>query len=121
MRLWHQRCARSVLVVLLWLTPALAAAQGVSYIYDELGRLIAVSESAGETAVYTYDAVGNVLAIARWSTATVAVIHVTPGAAAVGATVTISGPGSVRRRVSIPCRSTERPPWCRRRHPRRWS
>ncbi|MGH9204470.1 MAG: RHS repeat domain-containing protein [Vicinamibacterales bacterium] len=41
------------------------AAQGspVSYIYDDLGRLVAVIDGTGASAVYTYDAVGNLLSI----------------------------------------------------------
>jgi hypothetical protein len=33
------------------------------YTYDNLGRLSAVADEAGNTAVYTYDAVWNLLAI----------------------------------------------------------
>ena len=68
-------------------------AQGVSYVYDELGRLIAVSDPSGDTAVYTYDAVGNVTSIARHASSVVSVIHFAPTTGPVGTTVTIYGTG----------------------------
>ncbi len=37
----------------------------ISSIYDALGRLIAVVDPSGDTAVYHYDAVGNLLSISR--------------------------------------------------------
>jgi len=41
-----------------------AYAGDVRYLYDDLGRLIAVvDETAGQTAIYQYDAVGNLLSI----------------------------------------------------------
>ncbi|MFQ5846381.1 MAG: RHS repeat domain-containing protein [Candidatus Methylomirabilales bacterium] len=39
--------------------------QEIRYVYDDLGRLIAVVDPQGGTAVYEYDAVGNILAIRR--------------------------------------------------------
>jgi YD repeat-containing protein len=55
----------SSVVALLFLSQSAATAQAVAYVYDELGRLIAVSDPVGDTAAYTYDAVGNVISIAR--------------------------------------------------------
>lgn len=69
------------------------SAGDITYIYDDLGRLKAVVDPAGDTAVYHYDAVGNLLSISRHSSATVSVITFTPGSGAVGATVTIYGTG----------------------------
>lgn len=57
------RVRRVLLLCLLLASPRDAAGQGISYVYDELGRLIAVTDAAGDTAVYSYDAVGNVLSI----------------------------------------------------------
>jgi YD repeat-containing protein len=65
----------------------------ITYIYDDLGRLMAVVDPTGDTAVYHYDAVGNLLSISRYSSSTVSVITFTPGSGAVGATVTIYGTG----------------------------
>lgn len=43
--------------------PGLAA--GISYVYDDAGRLRAVIDPASDTAVYAYDAVGNLTGITR--------------------------------------------------------
>jgi YD repeat-containing protein len=64
---------------------------GISYVYDELGRLIAVTDPAGDTARYSYDAVGNVLSISRYSSSTLSLISFTPASGPIGATVTIYG------------------------------
>ena len=72
---------------------ALAFAGDVRYIYDDLGRLIAVVDVATETAVYTYDAVGNILSIARQPSSQVSVLEFTPKSGDVGTTVTIYGTG----------------------------
>ena len=77
----------SVLVVL----TGSAGAQTVSYVYDELGRLIAVTDPAGDTAVYTYDSVGNVLSINRHSSSVLSIIQFTPATGPVGTAVTIYG------------------------------
>jgi len=50
----------------------------VIYVYDELGRLRAVTEPASDTAVYNYDAVGNLLSITRQSSALVSIIEFSP-------------------------------------------
>lgn len=67
------------------------SATDITYVYDDLGRLIAVIDLAGDTAVYTYDAVGNVLSISRFNSSVVSVIHFSPRKGPVGATVTIHG------------------------------
>jgi YD repeat-containing protein len=46
---------------------AYLSAGEAQYTYDDLGRLFAVADEAGNTAVYTYDAVGNLLAIDRFT------------------------------------------------------
>lgn len=65
----------------------------VSYVYDDLGRLAAVVDQAGETAIYNYDAVGNLLSISRSSSAQTAIAAFTPGEGQVGTSVTIRGSG----------------------------
>jgi YD repeat-containing protein len=70
-----------------------ATAGTVSYVYDELDRLVSVIDPSGDAANYTYDAVGNLLAIARAGTTTVSISEVTPNGGAVGAAVTIYGTG----------------------------
>jgi YD repeat-containing protein len=72
---------------------AIPARADVRYVYDELGRLIAVIDTGGDTATYTYDAVGNILSIGRYASTTVNVISFVPAAGPVGTTVTISGTG----------------------------
>ena len=74
----------------------LTAAAGnnpIKYVYDELGRLVAVIDPAGDTARYVYDPVGNLLAITRQSSALVSILEFTPNAGLAGTTVTISGTG----------------------------
>jgi YD repeat-containing protein len=64
----------------------------VSYAYDELERLISVTNPQGESAAYHYDAVGNPLSITRSAASGSAkIISFSPQAGAVGATVTIAG------------------------------
>ena len=63
----------------------------ISYVYDDLGRLIGVIDSAGDSATYQYDAVGNILSISRQSSSQLAIISFTPQSGAVGSTVTING------------------------------
>lgn len=65
----------------------------VHYIYDEVGRLKAVVEPAGDSALYTYDAVGNLLDVTRQSSSQVAILHFTPDYGPEQTTVTISGIG----------------------------
>jgi YD repeat-containing protein len=64
---------------------------GITYVYDELGRLIAVIDPAGDTARYSYDAVGNVLSISRYSSSTLSLINFTPTSGPIGASITIYG------------------------------
>ena len=68
-------------------------ANPVNYVYDDLGRLIAVIDSAGDTAIYKYDSLGNILSIARQSSAQVSIISFTPQSGTSGASVTINGTG----------------------------
>src|SRR5688572_33028200 len=70
-----------------------AAAAEVSYVYDELGRLKAVTDPATDTAVYNYDAVGNLNSISRQSSSVVSIIEFSPKQGPIGTTVTIFGTG----------------------------
>jgi YD repeat-containing protein len=79
-------------VALLLATAAVVAqSQPINYIYDELGRLVAVIDPNGDSAAYAYDAVGNILSITRRTASQVSVVEFTPNSGPVGTTVTISG------------------------------
>jgi YD repeat-containing protein len=82
------------LILALSLTGLLPSGAGdISYVYDQLGRLMAVIDPATDTAIYTYDAVGNLLGITRQNSATLAIFQFTPDKGPVGTTVTIYGTG----------------------------
>jgi RHS repeat-associated protein len=66
---------------------------GISYVYDELDRLVAVIDPESETAKYEYDAVGNILSISRQSSSTVSILEFSPNGAAVGTSVSVFGTG----------------------------
>jgi YD repeat-containing protein len=69
----------------------IGAQSSYEFVHDELGRLVAIIDPAGETATYTYDAAGNVLSITRTSSSQVSVIEFTPNSGPIGAQVTIFG------------------------------
>src|ERR1051325_599678 len=72
---------------------SLVDAGPITNVYDELGRLVAVIDPAGEKATYTYDAVGNLLSITRSSSSQLSIIEFTPNKGLAGAAVTIYGSG----------------------------
>jgi YD repeat-containing protein len=76
---------------------AFADPPGVEYGYDELGRLVFVSDQTGSAAMYTYDAVGNLIAIGRVDSASltdpVVITAVIPARGAVGTSVSVFGKG----------------------------
>jgi RHS repeat-associated protein len=82
-----------VLVSLAGAAQSAPPATAITYAYDELGRLVAVSSPGQGAAKYTYDAVGNVTAIARPSIGTVAVLGFSPKTGPAGTSVTIYGTG----------------------------
>ncbi|MGH7208829.1 MAG: IPT/TIG domain-containing protein [Nitrospiraceae bacterium] len=84
-----------VLIVGLLSVPAVPHADQAQYFYDELGRLVAVVDSAGNVAVYVYDEVGNLLRIDRPGTGgqQIGIFFLTPGKALVNTNVTIKGFG----------------------------
>lgn len=60
------RVAVCALILLAALNPSPSGRAGdVNYVYDALGRLVAVIDPSGDTATYQYDAVGNLLGITR--------------------------------------------------------
>jgi len=63
----------------------------ISYVYDDLGRLVAVTDPNADTATYSYDAVGNVVSISRYNSSQLSIIYFTPSSGTVGTTVTIFG------------------------------
>ena len=63
----------------------------ITNIYDEVGRLVAVVDPAGDTVTYTYDAVGNLLSISRGSSSQLSILEFSPNKAPVGSPVTIYG------------------------------
>jgi YD repeat-containing protein len=69
----------------------------IQYAYDELGRLVAVVDQDGNTAIYSYDAVGNLLSIERVDAAAfpqpVAITAVVPAKGKAGTVVSILGKG----------------------------
>jgi YD repeat-containing protein len=65
----------------------------INYVYDELGRLVAVIDKDGNAATYSYDAVGNLLSISRQVPTQVAIIQFSPGSGSVATSVTIYGAG----------------------------
>jgi len=72
---------------------ASSQAVDISYVYDNLGRLLAVIDPASDTAIYAYDAVGNLTGITRQASSTLAIFQFTPSGGPVGTTVTIYGTG----------------------------
>ena len=90
------RACRWRLLLLLVAMMAARPAQGqtsIQYLYDDLGRLIAVVDPGGDTAVYHYDAVGNVLSIARHVSSQVSIVSFSPGSGPIATPVTIFGTG----------------------------
>jgi RHS repeat-associated protein len=70
-----------------------APATAISYGYDELGRLVAVSDPASGAAKYGYDAAGNVTSITRQTVSVVSIASFAPKIGPAGTTVTIYGTG----------------------------
>jgi YD repeat-containing protein len=65
------------------------------YVYDELGRLVAEIDPAGETTQYSYDAAGNLLSVSRGSSSQFRVVSFAPSRGVAGDTVSIFGSGFV--------------------------
>jgi YD repeat-containing protein len=80
--------------------PALAA--NIQYVYDQLGRLIAEIDPAGDVTRYTYDPAGNLLSVTRDSSTAFRVDGFTPSSGRAGDSVTIFGAGF----IAIPAQNT---------------
>jgi YD repeat-containing protein len=87
------RCSAIATAIVCCLSIALNAQSGVSYVYDDLGRLIGVIDGSGNSAVYHYDAVGNLTSIDRYTASQVAVFAFSPRQGPIATTVTIRGSG----------------------------
>ncbi|HEX8065425.1 MAG TPA: IPT/TIG domain-containing protein, partial [Thermoleophilaceae bacterium] len=90
------RVAAGIAILVALGGPAAAQAApdtAIRYVYDEAGRLKAVSDPATQTATYRWDPVGNLLAIGRLPSSSTSVIQLAPSRGAVGSTVTILGTG----------------------------
>ena len=83
----------SIGLVSMALVCGLSSAANISYVYDSLGRVIAVIDPATDTAVYSYDAVGNLTGITRQTSATKSILQFTPSSGPIGTPVTIYGTG----------------------------
>jgi RHS repeat-associated protein len=70
-----------------------APSSAITYGYDELGRLVAVSDPANGAAKYGYDAAGNVTSITRQAVTVVSIASFAPKIGPAGTTVTIYGTG----------------------------
>ncbi|MEP7159116.1 MAG: IPT/TIG domain-containing protein, partial [Chloroflexota bacterium] len=70
-----------------------SAAEGITYVHDPLGRLVAVIDPAQGVARYVYDAVGNITAIQRPSLDSVAVLEFSPEWGPAGTQVTVFATG----------------------------
>ena len=93
---WSSRLAgfsALALMGILLTGPAPVFATDISYVYDNLGRVLAVIDPATDTAVYVYDAVGNLTGITRQTSSTLAIFQFTPSSGPVGTAVTIYGTG----------------------------
>jgi YD repeat-containing protein len=82
-----------IFALTLLLLPTRAYLDEVYYTYDDLGRLVGVTNGDGETAIYTYDAVGNLLSITRVAAGEVGIISFSPYKGVAGTSVTINGVG----------------------------
>ena len=73
-----------------------AAAVQFQYVYDDNGRLLEVTDSAGTVVGYSYDVVGNILSVSRSALSNpnaLAIFGFQPQTAVVGTTVVVQGQG----------------------------
>ncbi|MBX3237286.1 MAG: RHS repeat protein [Nitrospiraceae bacterium] len=92
------RCGYILVSAVLLLPLAHISADTGKYLYDEVGRLIGVADSAGVTAVYNYDTVGNLTSIDRFTPpgSGIGIYLAAPGSGPATTQVTIQGYGFVR-------------------------
>lgn len=72
---------------------AQASAGTITYVYDDAGHLVAVTDPLSETAKFKFDALGNLLSITRQSSGTTTVVDFAPKRGVAGSQITISGTG----------------------------
>lgn len=89
------RLALCRLAVVVAMCGGVAQAATVQYVYDELGRLVAAIDPAGDTTFYIYDAAGNLLSVSRDSSGQFRVDAFSPASGKAGDTVTIFGAGFI--------------------------
>ncbi|MGO9265477.1 MAG: IPT/TIG domain-containing protein [Candidatus Binataceae bacterium] len=63
----------------------------INYVYDAVGRLVAVYDGSGNAAVYNYDAVGNLLSIQNYSSNVMTAFLLSSTNAATGSSITVYG------------------------------
>jgi len=63
------------------------------FVHDADGRLEAMIEPNGETAVYEWDAAGNLISIARHPSAELSILQLSPSRADIGESISIEGTG----------------------------
>jgi len=80
-------------LLLLGLALLVSIAQAASYVYDDNGRLRAVTSSTGASSVYNYDALGNITSINSVPSGQLGVFSFTPNHGPVGSGVKIIGQG----------------------------
>ncbi|WP_058836190.1 IPT/TIG domain-containing protein [Luteimonas abyssi] len=83
----------AVTLCILVLAALAGRALATSYVYDANGRLVVVTNDAGESARYVYDAMGNLLRVERLGEGDLAIFAFTPGRGAPGVRVRIQGHG----------------------------
>jgi YD repeat-containing protein len=86
-----ERYGAPLLILFCLFAPSIVAADSAQYFYDPAGRLTGVLDPVNGSARYSYDKSGNISSIVRSSLATPTVLQASPGAAAIGGTVTIAG------------------------------
>lgn len=73
--------------------PPSAEAAPIHYLYDPLGRLIAVVDLSAEAAIFRYDPVGNLLAVTRQPANQASIIDFVPKTGPAGTVVCVLGTG----------------------------
>ncbi|VBI73290.1 IPT/TIG domain-containing protein [Burkholderia pseudomallei] len=81
------------LVCLLQLAGGLAYAQSAGYVYDASGRVVATTQSNGNSAQYTYDALGNLIQTTSVPAGQLAIFAFAPTHGVAGTQVVIQGQG----------------------------
>jgi YD repeat-containing protein len=70
---------------------SLASQTLITYTYDEVGRLVGITDSQKGSAAYSYDAVGNIVGIATTTPGQTSLLDFTPKSGPIGTSVTITG------------------------------